>query len=90
MIRRLPRAKTLRQISPRRAAAQHPEQRVGHLARRAPRSARACQLRQQRLDQGPLFVRQFVAAHQANSSAKLPCGGTKREAYYVPSFSDTA
>ena len=63
MVDRRPRPVALGQVAPRRSAAQHPEHPVERRTRRDPLPSRRSSSRHQRLDQLPLFIRDFVASH---------------------------
>jgi len=89
VIDRLPGSVAFRQIAPRRAAAQYPEDAVEHDTRRDPPTPGCCRRRDVRFDHSPLFIRDFVASHPFDPPSLAFLG--EWEAFYgLRPFSDRA
>jgi len=89
MVDRLPRPVALGQVAPRRPAAQHPQHPVEHRAWRDALPSRRGSGRDQRFDQLPLFIRDFVASHPFDPPS-LAVRDEVAASYGLRPFSDTA
>ena len=89
VIERLPWAVTIRNVTPGRATAEHPENPVQNLARGTARPSGLSSRWNQGLDERPLVIRQLVATYH-NLSSNPPIRGGRRGEYPFTPFSDRA